>query len=165
MTPINPDDPSPLPRDWDLLGSSRPSDEAAGNDVGGRDDRHSPATVSLLFSGIADLVVILAGCAGALAVARGQGLPVTVWALPWGAAAGAVIWCAMAAATVSVRRGTPGMVMMGLAVRDPVTAGRLPQLLVVGLLAAVTLGLPTLLLGRWSRICESVAGSPLELVD
>ncbi len=167
MSPLPSDHDPKLPQDWDLLGLETGT-EGESASPGGFDEHGMPAlreersAVPFLFSGVADLVVMLAGCAGALAAVRAQGLPVSVWALPWTAAMGLVVWAALATATVYVRRATPGMVMMRVAFREPIAPGRLPRLVLFGFVSAVLLGAPIALAGRSDRLAGIIGGSPLE---
>jgi hypothetical protein len=167
MTVRPPDQGSKLPQDWDLIGAEArgddaPSDHSMGDESGTLEAARVDTIVPYLFSGIADLVVMLAVCAGGLAVVRAEALPVSIWALPWGAALGVVTWAALATATAYIRRATPGMVMMRLAFRDSISPGRLARMLLVAVLSACTLGLPTVALGRSQRLARAVGGSPLE---
>ena len=159
-------DPSPprgsdVPEGWDRL--ERPVDQPSAP------PRHSlpdavpqdPASLIPVIAGSwGDLATILALTAATLVALRlaGHGAPFA--AAPWAIAVAVLWWLAAAAALLTVRRATPGMAAAGISFAGAVTPARLPWVLLVALLLAATLGLPSAV-GPPGWALRVTAGRPL----
>lgn len=107
-----------------------------------------------------DLAVILGLTAASLVALKlaGHGAPFA--AAPWAVAVAVLWWLVAAAVLLTVRRGTPGMMMAGVSFAGAVAPARLPVVLLVALLLALTLGLPSAV-GPPGWAMRIAAGTPL----
>ena len=107
-----------------------------------------------------DLAVILGLTAASLVALKlaGHGAPFA--AAPWAVAVAALWWLVAAAVLLTVRRGTPGMMAAGVSFAGTVAPARLPVVLLVALLLALTLGLPSAV-GPPGWALRIAAGTPL----
>jgi hypothetical protein len=106
---------------------------------------------------LAAILVLTAACLVALKLA-GHGAPFA--AAPWALATAVLWWLVAAAALLTVRGGTPGMMAAGIWFAGAVAPARLPVVLAVALLLALTLGLPSAL-GPPGWALRVAAGTPL----
>jgi hypothetical protein len=117
------------------------------------------------------VIPVIAGSWGDLAVIRGltaaslvalklagHGAPFA--AAPWAVAVAVLWWLVAAAVLLTVRRGTPGMMVAGVSFAGAVAPARLPVVLLVALLLALTLGLPSAV-GPPGWAMRIAAGTPL----
>lgn len=153
-----------IPKNWDVL-----RDDVAGDDAG--DDVEevfveasaSLPKIDLLASSWADAVVVLAVCTAALlglsATGRGGGLA----ALPWAAALGLLWWVVATAALVTIRQGTPGMLLAGVHFSERVDPRRIWVVVMAAMVCSILVGLPGLLGARRSPLALA-AGATLESV-
>ena len=107
--------------------------------------------------GLAAILGLSAATLVALKLA-GHGAPFT--AAPWAVAVAVLWWLVAAAGLLTVRRGTPGMIAAGISFVGAVRPARLPWVLLVALLLAVTLGLPSAV-GPSGWALRVAAGTPL----
>lgn len=107
-----------------------------------------------------DLAVILGLTAASLVALKlaGHGAPFA--AAPWAVAVAVLWWLVAAAVLLTVRRGTPGMMVAGVSFAGAVAPARLPVVLLVALLLALTLGLPSAV-GPPGWAMRIAAGTPL----
>ena len=135
-----------IPTDWDVV-----RDAIAGTEPDDRSDRlpeqgpASPPILNVLASSWADGVAVLAVCTAALVVLNAIGYRVTLSALPWAAILGATWWLAAAATLITIRQGTPGMLLAGIQFRDRIAPGRVAPVVAAAAVSALLLGLPGLL--------------------
>ena len=152
-----------IPRDWDSL-----TDRAGGLPVNGNPGLHDdpePPALMLMAASWADLVGMLAVCAGGLIAVMVLGQRPALAAFGWAAVLAVLWWACAAAVLVVVRQGTLGMLLAGVRFFEPVLPGRVPRVLAAALFGVLTLGLPGLLGARWSPLraaaaVEIVADSP-----
>jgi hypothetical protein len=153
--------PPETPEGWDRL--AEPSAPLPVEPARASSSR--PGMVLLLAGATGDLVATVAVCAGGLAGLRALGHAAPLPALPWAATLGLLWWCVAAAATVVVRRGTPGMLMAGFGYAHPLPPRRVAPVLAVALSNAVLLGAPVVLglaapLLRWAGGDELAVNDP-----
>jgi len=153
--------PSDAPDDWDHL--HEPVDDevqlgATDPPPAGPDD--SGSVIPVLASSWGDLAAILGLCAVSLITLKLSGHGAPFAAAPWAGALAVLWWLVAAGVLVTVRRGTPGMLMAGLAFEDAVSPSRVPWVLVAALALATTLGLPSAV-GRPGWAFRLAAGTPV----
>lgn len=119
-----------------------------------------PPTLNLVAAAWADLVALLAFVVAELIAVVVAGYDIKLPALPWVVTLALAWWCAAALVLVVVRRGTPGMLMAGVAFRSQVPSSRLAPAVLVALLLVCLLGLPALL-GAQRSLLRLATGSPL----
>ncbi len=144
-----------IPPDWDSL-ADRDDGLPATPDPGSSDDPEPPALMMMAASW-ADLVGMLAVCAGGLIAVMVLGQRPALAAFGWAAALALLWWTCAAAVLVVVRQGTLGMLLAGVRFFEPVVPARVPRVLAAALLGVVTLGLPGLLGARWSPLRVAAA--------
>jgi len=151
--------PAEAPPEWDHLAERLTGSEDGGLEPS-EEERPGARRAALVLAALADLVTMLALCAAVVAALRVAGLETALVAVPWAAAVAVSWWLAAAAALLAVRRGTPGLLIGGLAFSEPVPATRLAPTLAVALLGACLLALPPALGGRRSLL-EIAAGTAI----
>ena len=146
MTPTAPEELD-FPANWDRI------DERAEQGQAPESASALPPLISLMAAAWGDLVAILAVCTASLLTLLGLGHSVSLPCLPWSCGLALLWWCASAAVLLTVRRGTPGMLMAGVVFRDNVATTRLAAVLAAATVLMLTLGLPALLGPRrsWLR--------------
>ena len=137
-----------FPPNWDRLIEADAGETADAEDEQPDEDQSRPPIVSLLAASWAELVVFLAPCVAALACVRGLGFVTGTAALPWAAALSVAWWGLAGVVLLVVRRGTPGMLLAGLAFDGEVDRRRMPLVLLAVLLLAASAGVLTLVGGR-----------------
>jgi len=158
-------DQGEIPKNWDVLR------DAAADDVAGDDelevvlveDTARLPTINLLASSWADAVVVLAVCTAALLGLSAAGHGGSLTALPWAVALGFLWWVVAATALVTIRQGTPGMLLAGVHFSDRIAPGRIGAVVAAAVVCSILLGLPGLLGARRSPLALA-AGSTLEAV-
>ena len=108
-----------------------------------------PSVLGLTTAAWADLVAMLGPCAAILVILRLTGYPVGLATVPWAGALAATWWLLAAGALMAVRRGTPGMLLAGMAFRERRRGGALRGIVLLQALSALTLGLPAVILHRF----------------
>ncbi len=108
-----------------------------------------PTVLGLTTAAWADLVAMTGPCAAILVALRLGGYPVDLATVPWAGALALVWWILAAGAFMAVRRGTPGMLLAGLAFTEPRHGGGLRTTLLLQGFSALTLGLPAVVLYRF----------------
>jgi len=153
-----------IPKNWDVL-----RDDVAGDDAGDDveevlvEESVSLPKIDLLASSWADAVVVLAVCTAALLGLNAAGHGGSLAALPWAAALGLLWWVVATAALVTIRQGTPGMLLAGVHFSDRVDPRRIGVVVVAAMMCSILVGLPGLLGARLSPLALA-AGSTLESV-
>ncbi len=97
----------------------------------------------------ADLVLMLAVCALAVAGVRLLALPLSAAIFPWACGLGVLAWTVSAAVLLATRRSWPGALMLGLVLPTEYGNGHLGRRLALILLAALTVGLAPATLARF----------------
>jgi len=116
-----------------------------------------PTILGLTTAAWADLVAMLGPCAAILVALRAGGYPVGLATVPWAGALALAWWLLAAGTLLTVRRGTPGMLLAGMAFSEARGRGALRGVLLLQALSALTLGLPAVLLYRfWGPRLELV---------
>jgi hypothetical protein len=146
------------PPAWDRL-ADRPVDRVPGGEGDVAETGAATRRGGLVLASLADLVTILAFCAATLAAVRGAGFRPGLTVIPWAGALAVGWWLTSAATLVSVRRGTPGLLISGLTFSQPVPRERLASTLLTTLASACLLGIPVALLGGGRSVVEIAAGS------
>ena len=103
----------------------------------------------------ADIVLMLAACAAAVAGIRLLALPLSGAVLPWTLGLGLLAWLTVSAILLAVRRSWPGALMLGLVLPPEAGGGRVLVRLTLIVLAAATAGLAAAALSRfdpWSDL-------------
>ena len=147
--------------DWDHL--HEPVDDEvlpAATDPPPADLDDGGSVIPVLASSWGDLAAMLALCAAVLATLKLSGHGAPFEAAPWAGALAVLWWLVAAAVLVTVRRGTPGMLMAGLAFDDAVSPSRVPWVLLTALVLSATLGLPSAV-GRPGWALRAAAGTPV----
>jgi len=163
MTEPGPEDLS-FPSNWDRL-KEPPSDrnQPAAPGDGTPIEPAMPPLIILLAAAWGDLVAVLVVCTAGLLAVVGFGHRVTLPCLPWAAALAISWWAVSSAVLLVVRRGTPGMLMAGVAFSEQIPPRRVALVLAISLGVSLTLGLPAVLGARLSPQ-GAAAGSPLRLI-
>ncbi len=155
-----PADPT-IPRDWDQL--QEPADDSppdlGATEPGGGSER--PGPLALAAAAWGDLVSVLVVATAVVVALAALGYRADTRALPWATATALLWWAVAAAALVTVRQATPGMLLAGLAFADAVPGRRVLPVLTVaaalwttlGVLAATGIVRPLL---RWASGSEVV---------
>ncbi len=155
--PLPPRSPD-VPDGWDQL--QRPADEPAATAASGS-ALHDPGSVIPVIAGSwGDLAAILGLSAATLVALKlaGHGAPFA--AAPWAVGVAVLWWLVATAALLTVHRATPGMVAAGISFAGAVRPARIPWVLLVALLLAATLGLPSAV-GPSGWALRVAAGTPL----
>lgn len=153
-----------IPKNWDVL-----RDVVAEGDPGEEvedvlvDGATSLPRINILASSWADAVVVLAVCTAALLGLGAAGHDGGLVALPWAAALGLLWWVAAAATLVTIRQGTPGMLLAGIQFSERIGPRRIGAVVVTAVLCSVLAGLPGLLGARRSPLALA-AGATLKSV-
>ena len=153
-----------IPKNWDVL-----RDGVAEDDTGDEvedvlvEEATSMPKINLLASSWADAVVVLAVCTAALLGLNAAGHGGSLAALPWAAALGFLWWVVAATALVTIRQGTPGMLLAGVHFSERVDPRRIGAVVVTAVVCSILGGLPGLLGPRRSPLALA-AGSTLESV-
>ena len=158
--PLSPRSPD-VPDGWDQL--QRPAGEpvAPAATPSSGSAPHDPGSVIPVIAGSwGDLAAILGLSAATLVALKlaGHGAPFA--AAPWAVGVAVLWWLVAAAALLTVRRATPGMVAAGISFAGTVRPARIPWVLLVALLLAATLGLPSAV-GPSGWALRVAAGTPL----
>jgi hypothetical protein len=155
---MSPSEPT-IPNDWDALADRNPP---AGDDL--PESRFpTPPLLTMMAACWADLVVLLAVCAGALITILVMGERPSLAALWWAALLALLWWIVAAAALVIVRQGTPGMLLAGVRFRELVPQHRVWWVMVSALFGVATLGLSALV--GDSALLRAAGQSSLQLLD
>jgi hypothetical protein len=148
-----------VPDGWDQL--SEAADDEVPEVVYESDDEPDDAPAIPLIAGSwGDLALILGLCATALMALKAGGHGADFAAAGWALALAVLWWVVAAGALVTIRHGTPGMLMAGVQFSEPVAPGRVGSVVVVALFLCVTLGIPTAI-GRPGWALRLAAGSEL----
>ena len=152
---------SDVPDGWDRLQSA--VDERSPEprrSFPGATPQEPTSLIPVIAGSWGDLAVMLGLTAATLVALRlaGHGAPFA--AAPWAIAVAVLWWLVAAAAVLTVRRATPGMAAAGISFAGAVAPARLPWVLLVALLLAATLGLPSAV-GRPGWALRVAAGKPL----
>ncbi|MCU0303207.1 MAG: hypothetical protein MUC56_03985 [Thermoanaerobaculales bacterium] len=148
-----------FPDDWDVVrgafdGSAAPD---PGGAAPGPGPHSAPPMLSVMAASWADAVAVLVVCAATLLGLDALGHRPSLGALPWAGALGALWWVVAAAALVTVRQATPGMLLAGLSFSRRVSAGRVGLVVAVAAVCALLLGAPGLLGARLSPLAAAAA--------
>lgn len=136
------EEPREIPTNWDILHPTA-LDEAEPDRVAADEDPDkAPPVINVLAASWADAVAALAVCTLALVGLNAAGHEGLLNALPWAATLGVVWWLVAAAVLVTIRQGTPGMLLAGFHFSDLVTPGRVITVVATAFVCAVLLGLP-----------------------
>lgn len=151
MTAESPRTPEHIefPTDWDVIDESPQSPEDS------REPRTSRRAVAA--AAWADLAVILALCAAALATCRALGFEVSATAVPWAVAMAVLVWLVLCAVLLGVRRSWPGVLLIGAGKIEPVDGVSASRTLMAAIVGVVTLGcVPALCADRlpWRRLSQ-----------
>jgi hypothetical protein len=156
---------SEIPNNWDVI-----RDTVVEGDDGDAPEAEAvfegsacPPKINLLAASWADAVVVLAVCTAALLCLNAAGHQENLIALPWAATLGLVWWTAAAAILVTIRQGTPGMLLAGVHFSGRIAPRRVGAVVVAAALSSVLVGLPGLLGARLSPLALA-GGSALESV-
>jgi hypothetical protein len=137
-----------IPTNWDVLADAgdEPSPGHASAPIAEPPGGLSlPPTINLVASFWADGVVVLAVLTAALLGLNAAGHREVVAALPFAAILGLAWWLFAAAVLVTIRQGTPGMLLAGIQFADHVAPARVAAVLAVAAIGALLFGLPGLL--------------------
>jgi hypothetical protein len=137
---MSPSDPS-IPQDWDALEDRDGGGAREFPDI----EEPTPPVITLMAAAWADLVVLLAVCAGALIAILLMGERPSLDALWWAALLALLWWTVATAACVIVRHGTPGMLLAGVRFEKRVPQGHIPWVMAAALLGVATLGMSALI--------------------
>lgn len=154
---------SEIPNNWDVIRESAGDEDLSGEVESTIEEPASPPKINLLASSWADAVVALAVCTAALLGLNATGHQGSLVALPWAAALGIVWWTVAAATLVTIRQGTPGMLLAGIHFSSGVAPRRVGVVVVTAALCSVLAGLPGLLGAKRSPLALA-GGSTLESV-
>lgn len=157
----DPSQPDEIPTNWDVLHDSAPDDEPVHEPASSSDPGSEPPTINVLASSWADAVAVLAVCTAALVALNAVGYQIMLGAFPWAVALGFAWWVFAAAALVTIRQGTPGMLLAGIHFSTLVPPHRVALVLVAAVVSAALVGLPGLFGARRSPLALA-AGSALE---
>ncbi len=154
---------SEIPNNWDVIRESADDDGLGGELESTIETPASPPKINLFASSWADAVVALAVCTVALLGLNATGHQGNLVALPWAATLGVVWWTVAATALVTIRQGTPGMLLAGVHFSSRVAPRRVGIVVVTAALCSILAGLPGLLGARHSPLALA-GGSTLESV-
>jgi len=167
MTSGEDDHQREMPNNWDVLADVETDDTAPGDVAtpGATPAETSavPPTINLVASFWADGVAVLAVLTAALLALNATGHREVVSAFPFAAALGLAWWLFAAAILVTVRQGTPGMLLAGIQFDDRVAPGRVIGVLAIAAIGALCLGLPGLLGAKHSPLALA-SGRALEAI-
>ena len=152
---------SEIPDDWDRL-DDPPIPERDEMDEPLQVGPQEPPVLLLIAAAWGDLVCLLGMSAGLLLALVVCGYSVSVAGLPWLLALAALWWATTCAVLVLVRRGTPGMLLAGVAFADQVPPHRLARVVGAASLLAVLVGIPAIL-GPRASLLRLASGQPLAL--
>lgn len=156
-----------IPGNWDVLAGTEKDDAAP--PIAAEPDTEPPCnfplppTINLVASFWADGVVVLAVLTATLLGLNAAGHQEVVAAVPFAAVLGLAWWLFAAAVLVTIRQGTPGMLLAGIQFDDRVAPMRVVAVLAVAAFGALFLGLPGLLGAKNSPLALA-GGHPLEAV-
>lgn len=158
----DPSQPDEIPMNWDVLHEPAEDDgEPIPEFASSPDSESAPPIINVLASSWADAVAVLAVCTAALVGLNAVGNQITLGAFPWAMVLGFSWWVFAAAALVTIRQGTPGMLLAGIHFSALVPPRRVALVLVAAIVSAVMAGLPGLLGAHRSPLALA-AGSALE---
>ena len=150
-----------MPGDWDAL-VDRPSEDGPARSSLPINDHHLPPVLTVMASAWADLVGMLAVCAGALIAILVLGERPALPAFIWAAALGVAWWGFAATVLVVVRQATPGMLLAGMSFSGAVRPQRVVWVLVAALVGVVTFGLSGIIGGRGSALRLAAAAAVVD---
>jgi len=169
---------APIPSDWDRLEpeTAEPAPPPAtasglGDDAGPpRVDPSPPPpapvdTITLLASGWAETATVLAVCTGCLGSLLLVGGSPGLRLLPWAAAAAVAWWLFAASVLVTVRSGTPGMLLAGLVFSRPIRPARVGWVVAAAVLGGLSLGVLNAVGGPRRNLAAIAAGSSITSRD
>lgn len=167
---------APIPSDWDRLehdvvaGEPHPVAPLAADpaDRGPLAAPPAPApapepvdTLTLLASGWAEAATVLAVCTGCLGSLLLVGGSPALRLLPWAAAAALAWWLFAAPVLVTIRSGTPGMLLAGVTFARPVRPARIGWVVAAAGLGGASLGVLNALGGPRRSLAAIAAGSSI----
>lgn len=154
-----------IPENWDVLADLERDAAALPEETDSAPlplERRGPLpTVNLAASFWADGVTVLAIVTATLLWLSASGHQLVISVVPWAAVLGLMWWLFAAAVLVTVRQGTPGMLLAGIQFDEQLAPGRLVAVLAVAALGALLLGLPAFLGAAHSPLALA-GGRPLE---
>lgn len=171
----SPEHDAPIPADWDRLDSDGPSDDAGSvitSEPAADEPVASPPprsdltddgvdTLTLLAAGWAEVATLLAVCTACVASLLLVGGTPTLGLLPWAAGAAGAWWLLAATVLVTVRSGSPGMLLAGVVFVRPVRGRRVGGVVAAAALGGLSLGLLVAAGGPRKSLLATAAGSPL----
>ena len=163
MTPEDTDRQRAFPTNWDVLSDAAVEDDLDLPPDPGDPAAASPPTIALVSAFWADAVTVLAVVTAALLAINLAGHTLHLAVLPWALVLGAAWWVFAAAVLITVRQGTPGMLLAGVHFSDRVAPPRVVGVILVVAVGAALLGLPGLLGARRSPVA-AVGGRPIETI-
>ncbi len=165
---------APIPSDWDRLERGAADHEtpaAASADLGdgpvAPPDDASPRppvpvdAITLLASGWAEAATVLAVCTGCLGSLLLVGGSPGLHLLPWAATAAVAWWLFAASVLVTVRGGTPGMLLAGVVFSRPIRPARVGWVVAASGLGGLSLGVLNAVGGPRRNLAAIAAGSPI----
>lgn len=156
-----------IPKNWDVLAGAEQDDPSPGDAPepvsGPAGGLALPPTINLVASFWADGVVVLAVLTATLLGLNAAGHREVVTAFPFAAILGLAWWLFSAAVLVTIRQGTPGMLLAGIQFGDRVAPGRVVAVLAVATIGTLFLGLPGLLGAERSPLALA-GGRPLQAI-
>lgn len=169
---------APIPSDWDRLERDTadhipPSAEVADASPGGVAPPPDPShrtpeavdTLTLLASGWAEAATVLAVCTGCLGSLLLVGGSPGLRLLPWAVAAAVGWWVFAASVLVTVRGGTPGMLLAGVTFVRPIRPSRVGWVVAAAGLGGLSLGVVNAVGGPRRSLAAIAAGSSITSRD
>lgn len=163
---------APIPSDWDRLeleasedAPRRPTTPDLQVPAGTSPAVAAPPvpeqvdSLTLLASGWAEAATVLAVCTGCLGSLLLVGGSPALRLLPWAAGAAVVWWLFAASVLVTVRSGTPGMLLAGVTFARPVRPTRIGWVVAATGLGGLSLGVLNALGGARRNLAARAAGS------
>ena len=155
-----PEQPEEIPMNWDVLhdpisDDDEPIHDPASSSISGSE----PPTINLVASSWADAVAVLVVCTAALVGLNALGHRISFGAFPWAVTLGFAWWIFAAIALVTIRQGTPGMLLAGIHFGNPVAPHRVALVLVAAVMSALLAGLPGILGARRSPLALAAASA------
>lgn len=122
-----------------------------------------PGVMRLWLAVICDLGLVLLAVGGAWVDAALLGAALLPAQLVIVAAAGLLLASVLSTGCLWPWRGTPGMLLLGIAFSQPLPFGRMWRVWLVWLAALPLLGVPLIISGRGRTVAERLAGAALSL--
>jgi hypothetical protein len=145
-----------VPDGWDQL--SEAADDEPAEELSQREEapEELPA-IPLIAGSWADLALVLGVCVAALMALKVAGHGVPFAAAGWALAVAVLWWVVAAGALITIRHGTPGMLLSGVRFAAPVPPQRIGGVVLVALVLCLTLGIPAAV-GRPGWALRAAAG-------